>query len=171
MLLSFFRAPPPHSARGAAAMLSTSPWCEPTGNRGSPHRWIHPCTFHRGPRHQLQHWKDLLYLIALLWKECHSQREFQCLGAKRKDCFGCFELSVGSLHVRVLCLGFPLVGSLRACWSLPADLPGSTAIVEWVSHNFERVWNLAEFFYLWNNEVVPTGRSWRPARYSWYKIG
>lgn len=82
-------------------------------------------------------------MTALLLKECHPQREFQCLGAKGKDCFGCFELSVGSLHVRVLCLGFLLAGSLCTCWSLSADLPGSSAIVEWVSDNFERVCNRA----------------------------
>lgn len=132
------------------------------------HRWIRPCSSHRGPGRQLQRWKDS-YLLTLLLEECRSRREFQRLGAKGKDCFGCFELRVVSSRVRVLRLSSPLVGSLRAGWSLSADLPGSSAIVEWVSDNFQRVWNLAEYFSLWNTEVMPAGRSWRPGRYAWYK--
>lgn len=62
-----------------------------------------------------------LHLIALLLKECHLQREFQCLGAQGKGWFGCFEWSPGSLCVRVFRFSFPFVGSLPPCWCLPAD--------------------------------------------------
>lgn len=57
------------------------------------------------------------------------------------------------------------------CWSLSADLPGSSAIVERVSDNFQRVWNLTEYSCLWNNGIMSAGRSWKPSRYSWYKNG
>lgn len=80
-----------------------------------------------------------LYLITLLLKGCHSQREFRCLGAQGKDCFGCSELSVGSLCVRVLHFRFPFVGSLPSRWCLSADLAGSSVAVEWISAIFQRV--------------------------------
>lgn len=146
MLFSFFRTPPLHSARGVAAIYSTLPWCEPKRNKGILFSsQVHSSLWIVGAGISFSAEKHL-YLITLLLKECHSQREFQCLRAQGEDCFGCSELSVGSLHVRVLCFSFPFVGSLPSYWCLPADLPGSSVIVEWISAIFQRVWNLTEYF-------------------------
>lgn len=90
-----------------------------------------------------------LYLITLLLKECHSQREFQCLGARERDFFffffGCSEWSVGSVCVRVLCFGFLLVGSRPSCWC-SADLTESSLRVGWISAIFQREGNLTQHF-------------------------
>lgn len=53
-----------------------------------------------------------LYLITLLLKECHSQREFQCLGARERDFFffflvalnGAWALCVSGFSASVSCL-------------------------------------------------------------------